>query len=60
MNMLRLQELIKKTGLSRSSIYRYVAKGNFPQPVQLGERTIAWVESEVDDWLMAKIKEREQ
>lgn len=60
MIMLRLNDVIKKTGLSRSSIYKYVASGKFPKPVHLGERTVAWVESEIDDWLLTKMKEREE
>lgn len=58
MHMLRLRDVIKKTGLSRSSIYKYVSTGRFPKPVHLGERTVAWVENEIEDWLMAKVNER--
>lgn len=59
MNMLRLDEVIKKTGLSRSSIYKYISAGQFPKPVHLGERTVAWVEGEIEDWLMEKVKKRD-
>lgn len=59
MNMLRLKEVINKTGLSRSSVYKYISEDKFPQPVHLGERTVAWVESEIEDWLKEKIKLRD-
>lgn len=59
MNMLRLKDVMTKTGLSRSSVYKYIAEGKFPKPVHLGERTVAWVESEIEEWLMAKLAERE-
>ena len=59
MNMLRLKDVIKKTGLSRSSIYKYISASKFPRPVHLGERTVAWVDSEVEDWLMTKLNARE-
>ncbi|MGO3344155.1 MAG: AlpA family phage regulatory protein [Marinomonas sp.] len=44
---MRLNEVINTTGLSRSSIYAYMAKGGFPKPIQLGPRAVAWVEEEV-------------
>jgi len=59
MNMLRLKDVMTKTGLSRSSVYKYIAEGKFPKPVHLGERTVAWVESEIEEWLMTKLAERE-
>ncbi len=59
MKMLRLPDVIEKTGLSRSSIYKYVSLGKFPKPVHLGERTIAWIDSEIEDWLSAKINQRD-
>lgn len=59
MKMLRLRDVIDKTGLSRSSIYRYISLNKFPKPVHLGENTVAWVEHEIDDWLMARLNERD-
>jgi len=49
--MLKLKEVAQITALSRSSIYLYVKRGTFPAPVKLGERSSAWKESEVRDWL---------
>lgn len=47
----RLREVIGRTGLSRSSIYRRATEGTFPKPVQLGPNTVAWVGAEVDQWM---------
>lgn len=59
MKMLRLKDVIEKTGLSRSSVYRYISEDRFPKPVHLGERTVAWVEREIEDWLMMRLNERD-
>jgi len=39
------------TGLSRSTIYDLMAKGQFPRPVRLTEKAVAWPESVIADWL---------
>tara|TARA_R110001583_G_scaffold18601_1_gene73815 strand:+ start:2640 stop:2810 length:171 start_codon:yes stop_codon:yes gene_type:complete len=55
---MKLNEVINTTGLSRSSIYAYMAKGGFPKPIQLGPRAVAWIEEEVHKWLCDKISQR--
>lgn len=60
MRIIRLKEVIDSTGLARSTIYKYVAEGTFPKPVSLGERCVGWVEGEVQDWVLARIEERDQ
>ena len=57
--LIRLNEVIKVTGLSRSTIYSYIADNLFPRAVPLGERAVAWVESEVNDWVIARVEERD-
>jgi prophage regulatory protein len=52
---LRLPEVERRTGLGRSSIYRYVNRGLFPRSVKLGVRSIGFVESEIEAWLAAQI-----
>jgi prophage regulatory protein len=46
----------EKTGLSRSTIYSYVAIGYFPRQRQLGPRRIAWLASEVTAWIATRPK----
>jgi prophage regulatory protein len=53
--ILRLPEVKRSTGLSRSTIYLRVAEGTFPRPVGLGGRAVGWLESEVQDWLQRRI-----
>ncbi|CAA0097839.1 Uncharacterised protein [BD1-7 clade bacterium] len=59
MRLMRLKEVIDCTGLGRSSIYKYISEDQFPKPVPLGGRAVAWVESEINDWIIAKIEERD-
>lgn len=39
------------TGLSRSTIYDMMDRGEFPRPVRIGRRAVAWPESVIADWL---------
>jgi len=54
--ILRLPAVKAITGLSRSSIYLRVAKGGFPEPVNLGGRAVGWVEAEVQAWLKRRVE----
>lgn len=53
--LIRLPEVRRRVPLSRSTIYLMVSNGEFPKPVSIGPRAVAWVESEVDAWVGAKI-----
>lgn len=54
--ILRLPSIIEITGLSRSTIYLRISKGEFPSPVSLGGRAVGWVEEDVNIWLSEKIE----
>lgn len=54
--ILRLPEVKARTGLSRSTIYLRIAEGKFPPPINLGERSVGWVESEIDAWIAKRIE----
>jgi prophage regulatory protein len=53
---LRLRQVSQLTGLGRSMIYQMQAEGRFPQRIKLGERAVGWLESEVREWLAARIE----
>ena len=59
MRIIRLKQVIDSTGLARSTIYKYIAEGSFPKPVSLGDRCVGWVDSEVRDWILARVEERD-
>lgn len=56
--LIRLTLVLAKTGLSKTTTYRLIDKGEFPRPVSIGARAIAFVESEVDQWIESKISQR--
>lgn len=60
MRIIRLKEVTYLTGLARSTIYKYLAEGRFPMSVSLGDRSIGFLESEVQEWILDRIKERDQ
>jgi prophage regulatory protein len=59
MRILRLKDVIDQTGLARSTIYKYIEANSFPKPVSLGGRSVGWVESEIEEWIANKIKDRD-
>jgi len=59
MKIIRLKEVIDCTGLSRTSVYKFIAEGRFPRSVSLGARSVGWVESEVQDWIAKRVEERD-
>ena len=59
MRLIKLKEVMDCTGLGRSSIYSYIGEGSFPKSVPLGGRAVAWVESEVEEWILEKIGQRD-
>ncbi|MDY0029231.1 MAG: AlpA family transcriptional regulator [Pseudobdellovibrionaceae bacterium] len=56
--ILRLPDVKKRTGLSRSTIYLNISKGTFPRHISLGVRCVGWLESEIDAWVQARINQR--
>lgn len=59
MRIIRLKEVMNSTGLARSTIYKYIGEGTFPKSISLGDRCIGFLESEVEDWILARIEERD-
>lgn len=57
--LLRLPEVMNRTGLSRSEIYRRIGAGSFPSMVKLSERASAWDSREIDRWVLARIAARD-
>ncbi len=57
--LIRLNEVMRITGLSRSRIYQYISEDKFPDNVSLGGRSVAWVESEIYRWVDSVIRQRD-
>lgn len=54
--LLRRPQVQQRTGLSRTTLYEYIKDGEFPAPVRLGARAVGWLESEVSEWIHARVK----
>lgn len=59
MKLIRIKEVMDRTGLGRSTVYKYMNHGLFPKPIKLGTRAVAWVESEVEAWIQLGIECRD-
>jgi len=61
----RVDEVIRKVdlprycGLQRSQVDVYIALNQFPKPIKIGDRAVAWMASEVRQWQLDKIAERD-
>lgn len=58
--LLRRRVVEALTGLPRSSLYEKIADGDFPKPVRLGSRSVAWISSEVDHWITERITQSQK
>lgn len=50
-SILRLRDVLRICGASRSSLYQWQSAGIFPQSVKLGIRAVGWRKSEIEAWL---------
>ena len=53
--LIRLPEVIHRTGISRANIYVQIKEGNFPRQRQVTAKSVAWPEHEIDAWIAARI-----
>ncbi|KNH33590.1 AlpA family transcriptional regulator [Pantoea agglomerans] len=49
--LIRLSAVINKTGYSKSWIYKLIRNKQFPQPIKIGSRAVAFIEGEIDEWI---------
>jgi prophage regulatory protein len=48
--LLRIGSVVRVTGLGRSTIYRMMATADFPSPVRLTSRVVAWRRTDLENW----------
>ncbi|ELW2863484.1 AlpA family phage regulatory protein [Klebsiella aerogenes] len=56
--LLRLSQVMEKTGMRKTLIYGLMRIEQFPQPINLGRYSVAWLESEIDEWIFSQRAER--
>lgn len=53
--LIRLREVKRRTGMSTSTIYRWMKTGFFPQSIKIGGHIAVWRERDIDQWLVERI-----
>jgi prophage regulatory protein len=53
--ILRLREVLTRTGLSRSALYRKLDNGTFPQCAHISRRCVGWNESTINTWIQNRV-----
>ena len=52
--LVRVRDVIELTGISRTSLWRLIKAGGFPEPFRLGPRINCWYEDEVLEWFNSR------
>ena len=52
--LLRMKNVLEKTGLGRSTVYALMKEEDFPKSIRVSGRSVAWVEADVDEWINKK------
>lgn len=58
--LMRLEAVEAAVGLKKSTLYAMIKAGEFPRPVKIGPALNGWPSSEIEQWISAKIAERDQ
>lgn len=56
-SILRLPKVRSKTGLPTSGIYKRISEGSFPRQINLGGRSVGWLESDINLWIRQRLAE---
>lgn len=49
--LITIKKVEQDCGFSKTSIYRMMARGEFPQPAKRAGRSVRWRRSEVQQWV---------
>lgn len=55
--LIRFSEVQRRTGYSKAWLYRLMSERRFPAAIKIGSRSIAFIESEIDEWINQRIVE---
>ena len=58
LRLLRISDVMNLTGLPKSTIYLKIKNKQFPSQLQIGTRSVAWLEGEIKDWILQNINQR--
>lgn len=54
---MRLGDVVRRTGLSRATVYRLIAKRKFPRPYPLSEGRVGWSSQEIEGWIIERLQQ---
>lgn len=60
LKLLRINDVMNLTGLPKSTIYLKVKNKEFPSQLPIGSRSVAWLESEIQEWILSNINHRKK
>ena len=52
--LIRLPEVLRLCGISRSALYEMISRNEFPRPVRIGARSVGWRQGDVQEWLESR------
>ena len=55
-NILRMRQVQEVTGLSKSTIYLFIRQGKFKKPIRLGQNSVGWLQSDIEEFINARIQ----
>ena len=56
--LLTIEEVADRIRLSKPTIYKLIRRGQFPRQLRLCENKVAWLEREVEGWVLARANAR--
>ena len=56
----RRKELLELLGISATTLYDWIEHGGFPKQISLGRNSVAWLQSEVDQYLEERARKRDE
>ena len=55
LQIIRLPQLKALTGLSKTTLYDLIKKGEIPKPIKLGARAVGWLQSDIEAFIASRI-----
>ena len=57
--LLTAEEVMQRTAFGRTKLYALIKTGEFPKPINISERSVRWLESELLEWMQARLTARD-
>jgi len=54
--LMKIGAVLSAVSLSKTELYRRIANGTFPKPVRLGPQRIAFLQKDIENWILAHVE----